>query len=337
MEPASTEEPPAAEFGAPSAARRPVHPLPASHPKAPESLWRPGNLMLRLLTAALLVPPVIWVCWAGGLAFVATVIAFALAGTHEFYNFIEAKGARPHRMLGLVAVAALSIVAYVGDAFWATSLMTAVLLGAMVQQLAKARIEEAIVSVSATFFGVVYVGWLLSHAVSLRFIYRDLQARYGEAALVGIPVESGFFFMLMCLTAAVLCDSGAYFVGRRFGRHKLAPQISPSKTVEGAFGGIVVGALGAVAVKILFDAAVPGNPAGGLSILATGLFGLAIAASSILGDLIESLLKRDADLKDAGSILPGVGGVLDRIDSALIAIPVTYYLLLAYYYVRLGF
>ncbi|MFQ5697919.1 MAG: phosphatidate cytidylyltransferase [Myxococcota bacterium] len=314
-----------------------MHPRPPSYPATGARHWRPGNLTLRLLTAAVLVPPVIWVCWSGGLAFVATVIAFALAGTHEFYNFIEAKGARPHRMLGLGAVTALPLVAYVGDAFWATSLMTAVLLGAMVQQLAKARIREAIVSVSATFFGVVYVGWLLSHAVSLRYIHRDLAARYGEAALVGIPPESGFFFMMMCLTAAVLCDAGAYFVGRRFGRRKLAPQISPSKTVEGALGGILVGALGAVLMKVFFDALVPGDLANGLSLLAAGLFGIAIAASSILGDLIESVLKRDADLKDAGSILPGVGGVLDRIDSALIAIPVTYYLLLAYYYVRLGF
>jgi phosphatidate cytidylyltransferase len=129
----------------------------------------------------------------------------------------------------------------------------------------------------------------------------------------------------------VLCDAGAYFVGRRYGRRKLAPAISPNKTVEGALGGLAIGTLGALTTKLLFDFAVPGRLSGDLSYLAAGLFGLVISSAAILGDLVESVLKRDADLKDSGWILPGVGGVLDRIDSALLAIPVAYYLLLAYY------
>jgi phosphatidate cytidylyltransferase len=310
------------------------HPLPPTYPEPGAPRWRPSNLTLRLLTAGVLVPPVIWVCWAGGWLYVATVILFAVVGAHEFYNFIEEKGATPQRTLGLAGVVALPIVAYVGDAFWATSLMTVVLLGALILQLARAEIREAIVSVSATFFGVVYVGWLLSHAVFVRFIGEELAYRYGAAAS-GIPADIGFFFMLLCLAAAVLCDTGGLFVGRRLGRRKLAPSISPNKTVEGAVGGILVGALGAVLMKLFFDAFVPGDLARGFSVTAAALFGLVIAPVSILGDLIESILKRDAQREEAGSVLPGVGGVLDRIDSALLAIPVTYYLLLAYYYFRL--
>lgn len=311
------------------------HPHPPSYPEPHRLRWQPSNLTLRLLTAVALIPPVIWVCWAGGWLYVAVVICFAVVGTHEFYNFIEEKGATTHRTLGLAGVVALPVVAYVGDAFWATSLMTLVLLGALILQLAKARIGEAIVSVSATFFGVVYVGWLLSHAVFVRFIGDELRFRYGGVAADMVPLEIGFFFMLLCLTAAVLCDAGAYFVGRRYGRRKLAPNISPNKTVEGAIGGILVGALGTVLMKLFFDAFVPGDLAGNFSVAAAALFGIVIAAVSILGDLIESILKRDAKIDSAGSALPGVGGVLDRIDSALLAIPVTYYLLLAYYYVRL--
>jgi phosphatidate cytidylyltransferase len=296
--------------------------------------WRPSNLMLRWVTAGILIPPIIWACYTGGPLYVGIIILFNILGINEFYSFISQKGAVPHRLLGTLAAAVLPLIAYVGDAFLATSFMTAVLLTVMILQLAKNEIRETISSVSATFFGVFYVGWLLSHGVSVRFIYYDLERRYGPQVAGTISPEIGFFFMMLCLVAAVLCDAGAYFVGRRYGRHKLAPAISPNKTVEGAFGGLVVGATGAVLTKLVFDWLVPGQLSKDFTLVAAILFGVVIAAVAVLGDLIESVLKRDADLKDAGSILPGVGGVLDRIDSALLAIPVMYYLLLAYYWVR---
>ena len=255
---------------------------------------------------------------------------------NEFYDFISVKGANPHRLLGTAAAVLLPVVAYIGDTFYATSLLTAVLLTVMILQLTRAEIHEAIASVSETFFGVVYVGWLLAHAVSVRFIQRDLVFRYGDTAAVGIDPEIGFFFMILCLTTAVLCDAGAYFVGRAYGRRSLARAISPGKTVEGALGGVVVGTLAAVLTKFVFDNLVPGGLALDFPYAVAASFGLCISCVAILGDLIESLLKRDAHLKDAALLLPGMGGVLDRIDSALLAIPVTYYLLLAYYYFALG-
>lgn len=298
--------------------------------------WQPSNLAQRLITAGILIPPVLWVCYTGGIPYVALTLFLAVLGVNEFYDLIGAKGANPQRLLGTLAVGALPIVFYIGDPFWATSLMTTVLLTLMILQLLKQEIREAIASVSATFFGVFYVGWLLAHAVSVRHVQSDLVRRYGEVAAVDIHPDVGFFFMILCLAAAVLCDSGAYFVGRAYGRRPLAPAISPNKTVEGALGGILVGAGGAVAVKLFFDFVVPGELSADLTVPAALLFGAVLAAVGILGDLVESLLKRDADLKDAGSLLPGVGGILDRADSALLVIPVTYYLLLAYYYVRLG-
>ncbi len=312
-----------------------VHPKPPTPLEPERRRWRPSNLTLRLTTATFLIPPLIWMCYLGGVPFVATIALINAVAINEFYNFISAKGATPHRVLGTAAAVALPWVAYIGDTFYATSLLTAVLLGSMILQLTRAEIQEAIASVSATFFGVFYVGWLLSHAVSVRFIQPDLVRRYGDVAAVDLDPEVGFFFMLLCLVTAVWCDTGAYFVGRAYGRRSLARSISPGKTVEGALGGIVVGAVGAVLTKLVFDHLVPGGLSRGFSIMAAAMFGLAIAAVSVLGDLVESLLKRDAEIKDAGSLLPGVGGVLDRIDSALLAIPVTYYLLLAYYYLRL--
>jgi phosphatidate cytidylyltransferase len=312
-----------------------VHPKPPS-PRGPETTrWRPSNLTLRLLTAVLLIPPVIWACYRGGLPFVITVALFNAVAINEFYNFISVKGVTPHRLLGTIAAVLLPFVAWVGDTFYATSLLTAVLLTVMILQLTRARIQEAIASVSVTFFGVFYVGWLLSHCVSVRFIQPDLVRRYGEVAAIDLHPEIGFFFMLLCLCPAVISDTGAYFVGRAYGRRSLARSISPGKTVEGAIGGLAAGTGAAIVVKLVFDHLIPGGLSHGFSMMAAAFFGVAISAVSILGDLIESLLKRDAELKDAGSILPGVGGVLDRIDSALLAVPVTYYLLLAYYYLRL--
>ena len=156
-----------------------------------------------------------------------------------------------------------------------------------------------------------------------------------EDRLVDIDPEVGFFYIILCLAAGYGCDTGAYFVGRAYGRRKLAPAISPNKTLEGALGGLIAGALGAVFAKAVFDY-LPGRLSHDLSYSAAVIFGIVIAAAGIVGDLVESLLKRDAEVKDAGRLLPGVGGVLDRVDSALLAIPVTYYLLLAYYYLRLG-
>ncbi len=317
----------------PGTARAGVHPLPASEPQL-RPHWRPSNLILRLFTAAVLIPPLLWVSHAGGLVFVLVIVGINCVAVNEFYGFISEKGATPHRLLGTVAAAVIPLIVYFGDAFLATSFLTMVLLTTMVLQLTKQQIREAIASVSATFFGVFYVGWLMSHAVSVRFIEAHLERRYGDVATAGMDPDIGFFFMILVLVAAIGCDTGAYFVGRRYGRRRLAPTISPNKSVEGALGGLLVGALLGVATKLFFDEVWPGGLSHDFPMSAAALFGLAIAAAGTLGDLIESLLKRDAKVKDAGHLLPGVGGVLDRIDSALLAFPVMYYLLLAYYYFR---
>jgi phosphatidate cytidylyltransferase len=286
-----------------------------------------SNLARRLLTAAVLVPPVLCVSYVGGFPFVLVTILFIGLGVNEFYDFISAKGARPQRLLGTLAAMAVPLVVWLGSAFVATSLMTAFLLGVMILQLRKGEVSEAIASVSETFFGVFYVGWLLAHAVSLRMIDRQLDT-WG----IDADPQTGFFYMVFCLVCAVLCDAGGFFVGRRYGKRRLAPAISPHKSVEGALGGLAFGTIGGVVTKCLFHGFVRGDLASDLSFPAAVLLGLSISAASIAGDLIESLLKRDADLKDAGRLLPGMGGVLDRIDSALLAIPVAYYLLVAYYY-----
>ena len=314
----------------------PVHPRPPT-PAPPSTKRRSGSeLALRLGTAAVLVPSVLWLIAAGPGYVLIAVVGIVLLGIREFYYLIEAKGAHPLWSFGLAAGAALPVVAYLGNEYHATILMTAVLLAVMVAQVGKAQITEALASISGTFFGVFYVGWLLTHAVTLRNFQRVVESKWGASAGSLFDPNSGAFLLIFTLSAVVLCDAGAYFAGRAWGKRKLAPKISPGKTVEGALGGIAAGTIAALLCKGVFDLWWPDLSRGLPWALAVPI-ALVLATVGMIGDLVESLLKRDAAQKDAGSLLPGMGGVLDRIDSALLAIPVMYYLMLATTYLRAGF
>jgi phosphatidate cytidylyltransferase len=152
----------------------------------------------------------------------------------------------------------------------------------------------------------LYVPFMLGHFVLLRYTPDAIQ---------------GFWTLLLPIFASFSTDVGAYFVGKRFGKHKLAPSISPGKTVEGSIGGIVAGFIGLLLVAAVANAAVPFR---WLELLAVSLL-LSLAAQ--LGDLTESMLKRYCGVKDSGSFLPGHGGLLDRMDSLLFSVPLTYFLL----------
>ncbi|MCP5070304.1 MAG: phosphatidate cytidylyltransferase [bacterium] len=281
-----------------------------------------------MITAALLIPPIVLLILQGGLWMLAAVLVIIMFGVTEFYDMIEAKGAEPLRTLGMTASAALPVIAYVGSEYLATLVLSAVLLGVMVAQLGKARIAESLASISGTFFGVFYVGWLFSHAIVLRSFDAQVAQRFGPDIAAGIHPDAGAFFLLFTASVVIGGDAGAYFVGGAYGKHKLAPFVSPNKTVEGAAGALGAGMIVALFGKALFDTFWP-ELSDDLSYLACAVLAVLLSVAGILGDLVESLLKRDAQVKDSGGILPGTGGVLDRIDSNLLAIPVMYYLLLA--------
>jgi phosphatidate cytidylyltransferase len=318
----------------PSAAQQPVRPQPPT-----ESVRKPSepnnDLARRLWTAAVLVPVACFVVIEGGLWLLVAIMTLVLLGQREFYRLIEDKGAHPLVGFGLSSAMALCLVQYVGTDYQANLLMTATLLVVLVAQLGKAAITEALASVSGTFFGVFYVGWLLSHAISLRDFYDAITFRYGEetAASIGISPDCGIFLMFFTLFVVVWCDAGAYFGGRAYGKRKLAPAISPGKSVEGAVAGVIGGLLGAIVCKAGFGLLWP-ELSTSLSWYAAGVLAMLLSAAGIVGDLIESLLKRDAEVKDTGSLLPGMGGVLDRVDSFLLAIPVMYYAMLFYTFLK---
>jgi phosphatidate cytidylyltransferase len=292
---------------------------------------RRKDLMKRLASSAVLIPFVLWTIAQGGLFYLGVVMVIGALAQHEFYGMIVDKGAKPINSVGMGFGAAVILVAYFGNEYQAMLLMTASLLVLMVAQLRKNEIHEAMASISGTFFGVFYVSWLLSHAVLLRKFDVAAASHYDPALLVtyNITPGTGIFFMVYTLVTVVGCDVGAYFAGRAWGRRKLAPQISPNKSVEGALGGVIAGGLFGLSTKLVFDvfwpdwsAAIPWSAALGVAFV--------LCAVGIIGDLVESLLKRDAKVKDTGALLPGMGGILDRIDAPLLGLPTMYYLMLGY-------
>lgn len=307
----------------------------AEKAEADKKAARRADLSTRLATAAVLVPFVVWAIVQGGLIYLGIVIGIGMLAQHEFYGLIVDKGAKPIRSVGLGFGAAVIVTAQLGNEYQAMLLMTATLLVLMVAQLGKNEIHEAMASISGTFFGVFYVSWLLSHAVLLRK-FDVAAASHQDPALLatlGINANTGIFLMIYAVVAVVLCDVGAYFAGRAWGRRKLAPQISPNKTIEGALGGIILGVVAGLATKFLFDIIRPDWSSAIPWSLAI-FFGFILCVVGIIGDLVESLLKRDARVKDTGALLPGMGGVLDRIDAHLLGLPTMYYLMLGYIYIQ---
>ena len=242
----------------------------------------------------------------GGVFFLLLVDLIILLGLYEFFRLMTAKGYRPSRLFGYAAAVAVSLHVYRGGPAL-TLLLTAILLLIMIREVFRPQVENALSNIAVTVFGVMYVGWLGSHFVLLR----ELPGSLGLESQLGARLV---FFAALVIWA---CDTMAYVVGILVGRRKLAPRISPSKTWSGAIGGLLGGALaGWICAKTFLPIITP---------LAGAILGLTSAVLGQLGDLVESLLKRDAGLKDSARLLPGHGGVLDRVDSLLFSVPVLYY------------
>jgi phosphatidate cytidylyltransferase len=181
-------------------------------------------------------------------------------------------------------------------------LITSAIVLPLIGLLARRQKDGAFTRWVWTLAGILYIGWLLSHLVALR------------------DLESGRNWVFLVLFVTWVSDTTAFLVGRRFGRHKLAPTVSPGKTWEGTIGGIC----GGIAVSILFFTPTPFQ----LPLNSAGQAILLGALTSILGqvgDLLESLFKRELGIKDSGKLMPGHGGILDRIDSLILASIVVYY------------
>lgn len=259
-------------------------------------------------TGAVLVAVFIACYVIGPAALLALSAAVLLGCTLEAFAMLQRAGFRPATL-----VAALGSLGVVLAAYWrgsaALTVVAAVVLGAsLVWYLARVVEARPVVNVAVTFFGFAWVGLLGSFAGLL------LAAHKGEHLFLGAIVPT------------IAADVAAWFAGSRFGSHQLAPRTSPGKTWEGVIGG---------AVAALVAGAIIGKEVAPWGGLRYGLLlGALIAIAAPLGDLAQSMLKRDLRLKDSGALLPGHGGLLDRFDSLLFTLPVTYFLAVALHLVR---
>jgi phosphatidate cytidylyltransferase len=272
-----------------------------------------SELAQRVLVALVGVPIAIGVVYLGGWVLAALLALVAVIAAYEFYRMAERKGARPLAVAGAsLAGGFVGAAAVSGPGGELLGLAVVAVLGTL--GLATAAIwargveGEPLLSVSTTLAGALYTGGLLSFGYLLRHLPGVDDPRHG-AALVLAPV-------LLTWTS----DTFAYFVGRRWGTRKLIPRVSPGKTVQGALGAVV----GTVLVALLYARLLDAFPGYRMSLPVAALFGVLISVAAQVGDLAESLLKRDAGVKDSGTLLPGHGGALDRFDSLLFTLPLAY-------------
>jgi len=265
-----------------------------------------SGIVPRLVVTLLGVPCLYLITSRGGVFFLLLVDLIILLGLREFYVLMRAKGYEPFEALGYFCSLAISWYAW-HQGVVVPLILTASLLAIMIREIFRKEMSQSLGHMAVTVFGIMYVGWLGSHLILLRELPTslDIQGTIG-ARLV---------FMVTLLTWAT--DTSAYLFGVTFGRHKLIPRISPNKTIEGAVGGLVGAALvGWLLTRGLVPFLTP---------LAGTILGLVVGTMAQLGDLVESLIKRDAGIKDTAELIPGHGGVLDRFDSLLFTVPVVYY------------
>jgi len=258
-----------------------------------------ASLLRRVLSTLVLLPVILAIVLAGPLwLFAATIVLIGAAAQWEFTGMFERAGIRPFRAMGLVG--GVAVTASFAMPVSERIVFTAVLLGLLVAVLWRHRGARVVWEpVAITVFGICYVNWLLGYG----FWLRDL--------------SSGKEWVLLLVWVTWLGETAAYLVGASVGRHPLAPVISPKKTVEGALAQLAVSIVAAVAGQAWFFPALPREHA--------AVVGVLLGVVGQVGDLVESALKRSVGTKDTGHLIPGHGGLLDRVDSLLFNTPVLFF------------
>ena len=267
--------------------------------------------MKRILTALVALPILLYTVWSQTPYFFVVLTAGAIVvALVEFYSIAAKAGCKPQSESGYAA-ALIVIASFVFDE---PVLTVAALAALVIWSLGAAifrpdNLKTALSSVSATVFGVIYVALLAACLIGVRMI--------PDSATKTLVPHLASKMLTMFFAIVMLTDTGAYYTGRTLGRHKLAPRVSPGKTIEGAIGGFVTAVVAGFLCKLTFFPEIP--------IAHAMALGAALGVIGQFGDLAESLLKRGANVKDSGTLLPGHGGMLDRVDSLLFCAPVLYF------------
>lgn len=253
----------------------------------------------RILTALILIPAILLILEKGErIAFFLLVTAAQVLALIEFYNIFSKTGIKVQKYLGILFGIFISYLFYKNRL---PEILLTITLSVIFTSIARVfdrdGLKDSLLGIAATVSGLIYASVLGGYLILVR------------------NLDNGLNYIYILLIIIWGSDSGAYFIGRKWGKNKLSPAISPNKSIEGAIGGVLAGILGASFWWFR----------GEFSILHCLIFGTLISLAGITGDLFESLIKRTAGIKDSGNLFPGHGGILDRIDSLLFAAPVWYY------------
>jgi phosphatidate cytidylyltransferase len=292
-----------------------------------------SELALRILFSIVAAPLALWIVLAGGAPLAALLAVVSALGAWEFYRIARASGAHPLADAGIALAGLLPLAVHahflgVIDARPALAAVVAVaILGATIWM--RGVEGRPLGAAAATLLGIAYTAGMLSFGYAIRYHdrvrgYDIVGAKHLVLGPLTIPIPPGGALLIFPLVVTWASDIGAYFVGRAIGGRKLIPSVSPGKTVAGAVGGLVASML----VAWLYSRSVL-VPIANLGFTPWGAlcFGALISIAAQVGDLFESLLKRESGVKDSSRIIPGHGGVLDRFDSLIFVLPVAYLLL----------
>lgn len=278
-----------------------------------------SNLLRRVAFAVVAIPAVAGIAWLGGWAFAVLLSVAAVLGAREVYDFARQQGIEPLARTGMVgaALAPLAVAwpilaphraAVLVREGHLAALYVIVVMGAALVRRGPHR--RPLTAVAVTLFGAAYAGWLLAFALRLRHPVPGLHA--GDATM-------GMALLFYPLLLTWLGDSAAMAAGKAIGGPKLAPVVSPNKTWAGAVAGLVT----TVAVSVIYAALVLPRAGLALALWEAVVCGVVIAVAGQLGDVAESVLKREIGVKDSSALIPGHGGMLDRLDALYFVLPVT--------------
>lgn len=291
---------------------------------APTQTSPPSKLktfLRRLISTVLLWTVILAALFSGSelisnYVFLAIILFLALAGLAEFYAIVEKRDLVCFKGWGLVGGGLLMAGTFLHETGklgiygtparvndFETSFLILFVLGLCVRQFLSRSNTAGILAISTTLFGLMYVPWLLNFIQKINFF----------------PGVEGHYYLLYFVLITKFSDTGAYSVGSLIGRHKMIPRISPGKTWEGFAGAILV-STGASLLFVHFL----GNHMAGMNWKHAIILGVVLSACAVVGDLIESLFKREAGVKDSGKFFPGIGGILDLLDSLLFNAPIMY-------------
>ncbi len=274
-----------------------------------------SNLGKRVLTAAVGVPLVFALIYAGGVAFLLLIAVVIVLCMVELGRLVAAKGGTLRVPLVTVLAVAVAVAAWLGGQFYMSAAYVAAVVVLLVVEVMGGVVKNSMARLGYALLALTYAGLLPSHFLVLR--RSTLSSPLADAAASLALRDPGFMFLVFVVAVTFVHDTSAFFVGKRAGTLRLLPTVSPAKTVEGTLGGALGAVVTAVVVDFIFGTPFPPY--------LVALWGLVLAVAATFGDLVESMLKRDAEIKDTGGVLPGHGGVLDRLDSLLFTVPVSFY------------